>query len=395
MLANGLRLRHVPPCPRGSNVLFPDSQNLFTNPTDAVFYGLEMGYPEQSIDPDHLARIAAIERLAGKFDAFPRLGEQLVADLRRRSIIASMAALLRLEGKGIRTEDVEYAIDAMEENRLDFGRHSDEIMEFYRTWKSHQRVDDGNGKTDWRAINLASLAGIHTALLSGVSVHGHSAGRLRGDGLVVRAFDAEGAMLGDVFEAPSPVEISKSLNETFEGVRDELAAGKWHPLLLVSWLLARLLAIQPFQTASTRSAHLVCNMLLQDLGYGHIEFRSLEEFMAEDAGNYFVALRRYRRTMGQDESGLQEWHSFFLGCLARQASGLEEDLRRIRDEAEFAPLQQRLLELARSRDQLTVREAMEATDANRNTLKVHLNKLVQRGGLVRKGIGKGTWYELG
>jgi DNA-binding transcriptional regulator PaaX len=39
-------------------------------------------------------------------------------------------------------------------------------------------------------------------------------------------------------------------------------------------------------------------------------------------------------------------------------------------------------------------EAIARTGANRNTIKVHLRRLVQAGRLVRRGAGRGTWYTL-
>jgi Fic family protein len=41
---------------------------------------------------------------------------------------------------------------------------------------------------------------------------------------------------------------------------------------------------------------------------------------------------------------------------------------------------------------LTMRSAVEATGANRNTLKTHLRKLVESGHLAQHGSGRGTWY---
>lgn len=42
-----------------------------------------------------------------------------------------------------------------------------------------------------------------------------------------------------------------------------------------------------------------------------------------------------------------------------------------------------------------MRAAVEATGANRNTLKTHLRKLVESGHLTQHGSGRGTWYGLG
>jgi Fic family protein len=53
-----------------------------------------------------------------------------------------------------------------------------------------------------------------------------------------------------------------------------------------------------------------------------------------------------------------------------------------------------IVELARERGRITIMEATELTGANRNTVKVHLRRLVDAGHLVSHGAGKAIWYAL-
>ena len=43
---------------------------------------------------------------------------------------------------------------------------------------------------------------------------------------------------------------------------------------------------------------------------------------------------------------------------------------------------------------MTVRDIQRLTGANRNTIKVHLKRLVGLRQLTQEGKGKGTWYRL-
>ena len=61
--------------------------------------------------------------------------------------------------------------------------------------------------------------------------------------------------------------------------------------------------------------------------------------------------------------------------------------------APLAPLSEKLLGIVNEHGHVTVREAAALTNANRNTIKDHLRKLVDAGRLVRRGQGRGTWYE--
>jgi len=45
-------------------------------------------------------------------------------------------------------------------------------------------------------------------------------------------------------------------------------------------------------------------------------------------------------------------------------------------------------------DNLSDNRCSENTGANRNTIKIHLKKLVETGHLTRRGVGRGTWYDL-
>jgi len=55
----------------------------------------------------------------------------------------------------------------------------------------------------------------------------------------------------------------------------------------------------------------------------------------------------------------------------------------------------RIVEFVREHGRITMGEAVRLTDASRNTLKMHLRALVERGTLNQHGSGRGVWYDLG
>ena len=55
----------------------------------------------------------------------------------------------------------------------------------------------------------------------------------------------------------------------------------------------------------------------------------------------------------------------------------------------------KILELTKSRGRITIGEIVILTKANRNTIKKHLESLVDGKHLQKHGVGKGTWYSLG
>jgi len=58
----------------------------------------------------------------------------------------------------------------------------------------------------------------------------------------------------------------------------------------------------------------------------------------------------------------------------------------------LAELSVKILELAKEHGRLTVSQIVNLTNANRNTVKKHLQSLVAANHLSQHGAGKGTWY---
>ena len=69
-----------------------------------------------------------------------------------------------------------------------------------------------------------------------------------------------------------------------------------------------------------------------------------------------------------------------------------EEERLLRDA--LPALSRSILELANSREEVTVREIENVTIANRNTIKAHLKKLVENDYLQAVGQGRGVRYIL-
>lgn len=61
--------------------------------------------------------------------------------------------------------------------------------------------------------------------------------------------------------------------------------------------------------------------------------------------------------------------------------------------AALPELSLRIVDFAREHGRITMGEALRLTGGNRNTLKQHFRALVEQGQLVRRGGGRGSWYE--
>jgi predicted HTH transcriptional regulator len=62
--------------------------------------------------------------------------------------------------------------------------------------------------------------------------------------------------------------------------------------------------------------------------------------------------------------------------------------------ASLPALSRQILELVKTRGEITVREIEDSTGANRNTIKVHVKKLAEDHYLTQLGKGRGARYVI-
>jgi len=61
--------------------------------------------------------------------------------------------------------------------------------------------------------------------------------------------------------------------------------------------------------------------------------------------------------------------------------------------APLSLLSEKIMGILNEHGRVTVKEAEVILGANRNTIKDHLKKLVQSDLIIKRGVGRGTWYE--
>ena len=119
-------------------------------------------------------------------------------------------------------------------------------------------------------------------------------------------------------------------------------------------------------------------------------FRSIIEHSKEA---YYLALRQTQGTLHEDTPDWQPWVLFFLKALHQQKQRLEFKVAREQLLLGQLPaLSLQILESVKSRGQATISELVVFTQANRNTVKKHLENLVKAHHLAKHGTGKGTYY---
>ena len=133
-------------------------------------------------------------------------------------------------------------------------------------------------------------------------------------------------------------------------------------------------------------------MLLR-AGYGYVPYSSMESIIERNKDSYYLALRRTQQVIRKEEQNWEPRLVFFLKTMAKQKDNLaakvkeEQSLR-----ASLPALSRQILELVKTRSEITVKEIEKSTGANRNTIKVHVKNLAEQQYLRQVGQGRGARY---
>ncbi len=130
-------------------------------------------------------------------------------------------------------------------------------------------------------------------------------------------------------------------------------------------------------------------------GYAYVPYSSLEAVIENSKEGYYLGLGQTQGTLCSDAPNWQPWILFFLKALKQQKQRLEVKLEREKLLLGHRPeLSLKILELVKSRGRIAISDVVVLTEANRNTIKKHLETLVVDKHLLKLGIGKATCYSL-
>jgi len=341
-----------------------------------------------SITPDILALVARIDEFKGAWRALGTLAPERLLALRRVATIESIGSSTRIEGSKLSDREVESLLARLEIKSFSSRDEQEvagyaEVMELVFSAWEHVPITENH------------IQQLHRDLL----VHSEKDAWHRGGYKTtlnsVVAFDEKGKQVGVVFETATPFDTPRLMGELVAWYRETRDAQSLHPLLAVSIFVVVFLEIHPFQDGNGRISRVLTTLLLLQAGYAYVPYSSLESIIEQNKQGYYLALRQTQGTIRTDSANWQPWVVFFLRALLSQVKRLEEKVEREKLILAAMPeLSLQLLELARERGRLTVADAVTITGANRNTVKLHLRKLVEAGHFAQYGAGRGVWYGL-
>jgi Fic family protein len=335
-----------------------------------------------------LALVAELDEFKGAWRALGRLAPDRLSAVRRVATIESAGSSTRIEGAKLTDREVERLLSNVEIKSF-ATRDEQEVAGYAETTELVFKSFDAITLTENHVKQL------HRDLLKYSQRDERHRGEyktLRND---VEAFGPDGKKLGVVFETASPFDTPRLMQQLVSWTQTSIDEGRLHPLLTLAIFIVVLLAIHPFQDGNGRLSRILTTLLLLRSGYAYVPYSSLESVVEQNKEVYYLALRRTQGTIRTEKPDWQPWVLYFLQGLKQQKDRLEKKIERewvfLGDLPELSV---QILELCRERGRVTIGEITKITGISRNTIKVHLAALTDKGHLTRHGAGRGAWYSL-
>ena len=332
--------------------------------------------------------LSELDEFKGAWRALGTLAPERLLALRRVATIESIGSSTRIEGSQLSDREVEQLLSKLDIKKFDT-RDEQEVAGYAETMDTvfHSYADI--------PITENHLKQLHRDLLR----YSYKDERHRGDykklSNNVVALDADGKMIGVVFETASPFDTPRRMNELVAWLKDVRELGRLHPLLIVAIFIVTFLEIHPFQDGNGRLSRILTTLLLLQAGYIYVPYSSLESVIEHNKEAYYVALRKTQQSLKSDAPDWQPWVLFFMRAMQQQKRRLSAKVEKEKIAlVTMSVLAIQILDYVRDHGRVTTRDMVRFAGASPNTLKTVFRTLVSKGLLVRNGGGRSTWYGL-
>ncbi len=341
---------------------------------------------------EHSRLVARIDGFRDVWRTLALLAPDRLSTLQHVATIESIGSSNRIEGNTLSDAEVAALLQRLE-TRSFASRHEREVIGYA---EGMELVFSSLRELRFSPNHIRHL---HQVLLGHSEADAWHRGNYKSSPNSVAAFDAAGRQVGIIFRTVDPFETPLRMDELTTWVEEHLHDPLFHPLTVIGIATVVFLAIHPFQDGNGRLSRVLTTLLLLRAGYSYVPYSSLEGVIERNKEAYYLALRRTQATLFTEKPDFDPWLDFFLRALSRQVEKLQAVVHFEREVLAALPdLSLRILELARVRGRVrgrvTVAEAQAVTAAARGTLKNHFTRLVSLGHLLRRGQGRGVWYEL-
>lgn len=166
---------------------------------------------------------------------------------------------------------------------------------------------------EWQPVNIGLILHIHRLLFAHTDSNG---GQLKQADNVVVDRSEDGAVTVRFLPVPA-AETEFYLKELVDRYNAAIHEDRHHPVLVTALFALDLLVIHPFEDGNGRVTRAVTNALLGGVGYGVVQYVSLEGLVAESADRYYQALLESTQGWHEGEHDPWPWAAYFAETLAK------------------------------------------------------------------------------
>lgn len=339
------------------------------------------------ITVEHLATIAQIDELKGKWLGGAILGPQALGRLKKSVLITSAGASTRIEGSQLSDEDVEKVMRGLNIKKF-ADRDTQEVKGYYELLTNVFDI--------WRTVRFSesTVKHWHKELLKYVEKDKAHLGEYKKQENKVHMVDeTTGKPIALLFDTTPAFLTPEATQELIDWTNEALGEKRYHPLLIIGNFLVEFLKIHPFTDGNGRLSRVLTNFLLLRAGYEYMPYISHEKLVEDNKVDYYIALRRSQKTIGTEKENIIPFLNFFLKVLLQQSQMAVELLSSEKIEQLLTAKQRKVLEYLDRVTEASPGEIADKTGVVQPTVRQALNKLLRLKKIERLGQGRSTVYK--
>ncbi len=273
---------------------------------------------DQNESAEVYALIAKIDAIKGQWQIGEKLSPQLIARLKTSVLITSAGASTRIEGSKLSDEEVKKLYENMRIKKFKT-RDEQEVAGYLELLK---KVFDSYSSKDKKINSLRFSEGLIKGFHKEILKYSDKDARHKGDYKFgpnrVEATDAQGNVVGVIFDPTPPHLVAKEMLELIEWMMESLKDKNKNRLLIIANFVFEFLAIHPFQDGNGRTSRVLSVLLLLESGYSFIPFISHESLIENNKAEYYLALNKAQKTWKTKQENILPWILFFLNTVLKQ-----------------------------------------------------------------------------
>ncbi len=333
------------------------------------------------------AKLSEFDQMKGRWQTYGNLPRQTAIQLKRSVLATSTGASTRIEGSKLSDDEVKNVMKGIEISAL-ANRDEQEVRGYFETLEI---LFDNYQDLKFSESQILSL---HAHLLKYVDKDQQHKGNYKHSENAVQLVSAKGEVLGSLFETTPAYLTPKQMSELVEWTVRALELKTLHPILIIGNFVVEFLKIHPFVDGNGRMSRLLTNLLLLQTSHDYALISSHEKLVEDSKVDYYLALRQSQATFGKKDETIQPWLEYFVNLNCQQLDIALKTANESKVDKLLSSNQSAVWQFIQTRDEVAIREVVEALKIPRPTAAQSLNKLAQYRLVERVGQGRSARYRV-